>query len=145
LIALAVAGVVVLAAVGIALWILLADDGADTTAAPTSSAPGTTSSSEPRTSTSERTTSSSPRTSATPPQSEPAGELPPATVTPDGLGEDPVMDAYAQDCYAGDMVACDSLYFESEPDSAYEVYGDTCAGRQPPGTDTFCTESFPNG
>ncbi|HEY0126673.1 MAG TPA: hypothetical protein VGB58_06025 [Blastococcus sp.] len=54
------------------------------------------------------------------------------------------MDAYAQDCFDGDMAACDSLFLESEVDSMYEAYGDTCAGRQPPGTGTLCTVTFPS-
>jgi hypothetical protein len=41
------------------------------------------------------------------------------------------------------MVACDDLYAEAEFGSAYETYGDTCAGRQPAGTGAFCTETFP--
>jgi hypothetical protein len=64
-------------------------------------------------------------------------------VPPDGLGDDPVFDQYAKDCYDGLMEACDDLFLESEEDSLYEAYGDTCAGRQPLGTDVFCTVSFP--
>jgi hypothetical protein len=64
-------------------------------------------------------------------------------VTPDGLGDDPTFDALAQQCYDGDMQACDDLFLQSDVDSLYETYGDTCAGRQPPGTDVFCTVSFP--
>ncbi len=58
---------------------------------------------------------------------------------PDGLGTDPALDALAQSCYAGDMEACDELYGSAESDSAYQEYGDTCAGRQPPDTGSFCT------
>jgi hypothetical protein len=64
-------------------------------------------------------------------------------VPPTGLGDDPVMDAYAQDCFNGDMEACDNLFLESDIDSTYEAYGDTCAGRQPLGTGTLCTVTFP--
>jgi hypothetical protein len=100
-IALVVAAVVLLAAGGVALWLLVGrgDDG------PT--------------------------------------DLPPATVTPDGLGVDALLDAYARDCYEGDMEACDDLFAQAESGSLYETYGDTCAGRQPPGTNVFCTVSFP--
>ncbi len=63
---------------------------------------------------------------------------------PTGLGEDPVLDAYAQDCFDGDMAACDSLFLESEVASTYEAYGETCAGRRPPRTDVFCRVSFPS-
>jgi hypothetical protein len=73
------------------------------------------------------------------------GSLPPATVTPDDLGADSVLDSYAADCYEGSMDSCDALYMEAEAGSLYERYGDTCAGRQPPGTNVFCTVSFPSG
>ncbi len=65
---------------------------------------------------------------------------------PTGLGDDPVMNAYAQDCYDGDMEACDNLFLESEVDSPYEVYGGTCAGRQPieNASTVFCTAAFPS-
>jgi hypothetical protein len=36
------------------------------------------------------------------------------------------------------MEACDQLFLESDADSAYERYGDTCAGRQPENSG-FCT------
>jgi hypothetical protein len=112
LIALVVAGVVVLAAVGAGLWLVLHDGGA-----------GTASSSS---------TSESPA-------------IPPATADPEGLGEDPVMDRYARDCYDGDMEACDTLFRESERDSEYETYGGTCAGRQAieDATTVYCTDAFP--
>jgi len=64
-------------------------------------------------------------------------------VQPDGLGDDPTFNQMAQSCYDGDMQACDDLFLQSDVDSAYEAYGDTCAGRQPEGTDVFCTVSFP--
>jgi hypothetical protein len=66
-------------------------------------------------------------------------------VTPDGLGNDPVLNEYAQGCYDGDMQSCDDLYNGSEVDSLYEVYGGTCAGRQPVGNfDTvYCVDAFP--
>ncbi|TFV83294.1 hypothetical protein [Blastococcus sp. CT_GayMR16] len=52
----------------------------------------------------------------------------PATA-PGQLGPDPVLDAYAQGCFDGDMQACDDLYYESPPMSAYEEYAGTCGGR----------------
>lgn len=69
--------------------------------------------------------------------------IPPAAAPPDNLGSDPVFDALAQKCYDGDMQACDDLFANSDSNSLYEAYGDTCAGRQEPGTDTYCTTSFP--
>ena len=116
-IALVVAAVLVLAAVGVAMWLLSGRDSRSSSAGPTSS--------------------------TTQEQPAPGGALPPPTVTPDGLGDDPVLNQYAQDCYDGIMDACDDLYLESEEDSQYAAYGDTCAGRQPLGTDDFCAVSFP--
>src|SRR5690606_16856796 len=61
---------------------------------------------------------------------DPTDPTSPGTPIPPGdLGDDPLLDQYAADCYAGDMEACDDLYWESPIDSAYEEYGDTCAGR----------------
>jgi hypothetical protein len=48
-------------------------------------------------------------------------------VTADNPDLQPLVDA----CYAGDMQACDDLYFESDIDSIEEGYGYTCAGRRP--------------
>ena len=68
-------------------------------------------------------------------------------MTPDGLGDDPVLNQYAQSCYDGDMQACDDLYNESEVDSVYETYGGTCAGRQPTSDSdvVYCVDAFPGG
>ena len=71
-------------------------------------------------------------------------QIPAPTQEPTDLGDDAVLDAMAADCYDGDMAACDDLYSASEDDSAYETYGDTCAGRQAAGTGRYCTESFPD-
>ena len=75
-------------------------------------------------------------------RADPATACPPATQEPDGLGSDPTMDAFADACYAGDMQACDDLYDESPFGSAYEAYGDTCAGRQPAGSGQYCVDAF---
>ncbi|WP_448642595.1 hypothetical protein [Geodermatophilus sp. URMC 63] len=125
-----------LAGLAVGLFFLLrGDDGGTTVADPsTSSSP---SSSRP----------SSPSSSSTPPPpgstSSAPGGVPPATIPPTGLGSDRVLDARAQDCYDGDMAACDDLYFAADVDSAYESYADTCAGRQPEGTGQLCTVTFP--
>lgn len=73
----------------------------------------------------------------------PGGEIPAPTVEPTGLGDDPELDALAQECYDGTMSSCDDLYNASESGSAYEEYADTCAGRQPAGTGRYCVTSFP--
>jgi hypothetical protein len=43
------------------------------------------------------------------------------------------------------MQSCDDLFDQSDAGSDYETYGDTCAGRQPPGTFIYCTDTFPQG
>jgi hypothetical protein len=75
---------------------------------------------------------------------ETSSNIPAATEEPTGLGDDEGFNALAQDCYDGDMQACDDLYNRAEDDSAYRSYGDTCAGRQPAGTRQFCTVAFPD-
>jgi hypothetical protein len=71
------------------------------------------------------------------------GTVPQATVPPTDLGSDPALDALARACFDGEMSACDDLYFASEAGSLYELYADTCAGRQPEGTDRYCADAFP--
>ncbi len=83
-------------------------------------------------------------TSVGPTTSLPAGDIPPPTLEPTGLGTDPILDALAQSCYAGDMAACDDLWRDSEPDSSYRNFGDSCAGRQPPNSGTWCVDAFPS-
>ena len=110
------------------------------TTSATSATTGGTSSASP--STSDRTSSSGSSSSSS---ADGASGIPPATVPPDGLGDDPILDQYAQGCYHGDMDACDTLYNESQADSTYETYGGTCAGRQPVGNSdvVYCTDAFP--
>lgn len=67
---------------------------------------------------------------------------PPATLTPDALGADGQLDDLAASCYGGAMQACDDLYGQAPAGSAYEAYGDSCAGRQPQGSQQFCTNVF---
>ena len=71
-------------------------------------------------------------------------EIPPPAQEPDDLGEDPELDALAQDCYDGDMQSCDDLYEEAPAGSEYRTFGDTCAGRQPALTQRFCVNTFPS-
>lgn len=68
--------------------------------------------------------------------------LPAATTSPTGLGADPTFDRLARECYLGAMHACDELYDVSAPGSRYEAYADTCAGRQPRNTNSYCTAAF---
>jgi hypothetical protein len=58
-------------------------------------------------------------------------------------GSDPELDALYDDCAAGDVEACDDLYFQSPSGSEYEEFGDTCGGRnEPSGT---CQSLYPDG
>ncbi len=50
-------------------------------------------------------------------------------VEPGDLGPDPVLDQYAQDCFAGTLQSCDDLLYQSPPLSEYERYAFTCGGR----------------
>jgi hypothetical protein len=119
LVALIIAAVVVLAAIGVALYLVLGNTDATTRNGSATTAQGSSAS--------------------------PADGLPPATVAPDGLGDDPVLDEYAANCYDGDMRACDTLYDQSDVGSTYEAYGGTCAGRQPirDSDVVYCTDAFP--
>ena len=67
---------------------------------------------------------------------------PAATQQPVGLGDDPVLDRLARDCFDGAMGACDDLYDDSGFGSDYEDYGDTCAGRKPAGDGEYCADVF---
>jgi len=53
----------------------------------------------------------------------------PVAEAPDDLGGDAALDALADACFTGDLSACDDLFLASSPDSGYEAYGSTCAGR----------------
>jgi hypothetical protein len=59
---------------------------------------------------------------------------------PGDLGPDPVLDAYAQGCFTGDLQSCDDLYNTSPPLSDYEEYAATCAGRVKPYIVMSCTQ-----
>jgi hypothetical protein len=66
-------------------------------------------------------------------------------VPPEGLGDDPDLDELAQLCFDGGMESCDLLFGASAEGTPYRSYGDTCAGRQPEGTQLLCTTVFPGG
>ncbi len=44
-------------------------------------------------------------------------------------GSDPVLDGLYDDCAAGDMDACDTLFADSPFDSEYETFGGSCGGQ----------------
>ena len=70
---------------------------------------------------------------------------PPATMETAGLGEDPWLDRLAEACHDGDMAACDDLFAQSDLDSRYDTYCDTCAGRRGGGEWSFCADVFSDG
>jgi hypothetical protein len=123
----------VLAAIGVALFLVLGKHHITTATGPAATA--TRSASPP---TSAPSASSGSSTDST-------GGMPPAGGPPDGLGDDPVLDQYAQSCHDGDMNACDTLYNDSQVGSDYETYGGTCGGRQPISNSdvVYCTDAFP--
>lgn len=47
-------------------------------------------------------------------------------ITPQTYGDDATLDALWDGCGAGDMAACDTLYFDAPVDTDYEDYGSTC-------------------
>lgn len=71
--------------------------------------------------------------------------IPDATSDPEGLGDDRDLDDFAENCHDGDMEACDELYRYSPRNSAYELFGGTCAGRQPnsDARSVYCVDAFP--
>jgi serine/threonine-protein kinase PknK len=70
------------------------------------------------------------------------GDLPEAD-SPDGLGTDLELNRLAEDCFDGDISACDDLYSQSPAASDYEDYGSTCAGRAGPQLGS-CSDLFPD-
>lgn len=60
-----------------------------------------------------------------------AADIPPAD-PPGNLGDDPQLDALADDCFNGRFAACDQLFFDSDEGSSYEAYGDSCGRRNEP-------------
>ncbi len=47
----------------------------------------------------------------------------------ESYGDDPELDALYDDCEAGDLSACDTLYLDSPFGSEYEEFGSTCGGQ----------------
>ncbi|WP_165492219.1 hypothetical protein [Egibacter rhizosphaerae] len=50
------------------------------------------------------------------------------------------MNDFAAACEDGEWTACDQLYLDAPSSSPYQEYGDTCAGRQPPDSGTWCED-----
>ena len=53
-------------------------------------------------------------------------------------GDDEALNALVDDCYGGDMGACDDLFLQAEVGSDYEDYGNTCGGRMPDPRGRYC-------
>ncbi len=68
-------------------------------------------------------------------------DLPDPGPTPDT--DDPELTALIEGCEAGDMQACDDLFFDSEIGSDAEAYGDTCGARVEDAQGELCTVLFP--
>jgi len=49
--------------------------------------------------------------------------------TEGGFGSDPQLDLLYVECEEGNMMACDDLFFEAAPGTAYEDFGATCGAR----------------
>jgi len=143
--ALIVALIVVAALVAVGAIIALAgggdDDDTDTASDTTSGQSDTTSGDSGTTSGDSGTTSGdSGTTSGGPTDPNPDDEFV-APNEPPG-GDDEALNALADDCYGGDMAACDELFSEAPVGSDYESYGDTCAGRMPDPQGRYCEDTI---
>ncbi|CAN5730433.1 hypothetical protein BH24ACT3_BH24ACT3_07650 [soil metagenome] len=58
------------------------------------------------------------------------GDVLPRGEPPIRLGNNRAFDRLADDCFDGDLEACDELYLQTPVGSRYEAYGGSCAGRQ---------------
>jgi hypothetical protein len=82
-------------------------------------------------------------TSSTTPPTTVAPEDVPEPTEPGDLGDDQALDRLARACAEGRFPSCDTLFFDSPPESEYEAYGDTCGGRNEPGD--LCTTIYGRG
>ena len=78
------------------------------------------------------------------PAPERGGEIPPPTEEPDGLGDDAELNALANDCYDGDMQACDDLLYDRS-EARIGLRALRRHVRRPPagGHVVYCTVTFP--
>ena len=60
---------------------------------------------------------------------------------PEDYGDDPYLDGLWDDCAAGDMDGCDTLYYDAPIGSAYEEFGASCGGYVEDPWPGFCTDS----
>jgi len=64
---------------------------------------------------------------------------------PDSYGDDQALDELSDDCLAGDLTACDTLYTTSPLGSGYEAFGSTCGARVMLPFEGTCSVSFVEG
>lgn len=57
---------------------------------------------------------------------------------------EPQLDDLAEECYQGDMQACDDLYLTSPSGSTHQAYGDTCGHRVEESNGFYCTTLLPD-
>ena len=62
-----------------------------------------------------------------------AGSPEPPPLDDPQIDDDPMLETYAEDCYDGDMAACDDLYWSTDIGSDLEEYAISCGGRLPDG------------
>jgi hypothetical protein len=103
--------VVVLAGIGVALFLLLGNDDEDQ---PVGTA---------------GTGTASPSDEPSDPSEDPDADDPFPAGQPPGDFDDPEHDRLAEACHEGDWTACDDLYWGTSVGSAAEEYGGTCGGR----------------
>ena len=65
--------------------------------------------------------------------------------TADAYGDDPFLDDLHDACTAGDMQACDDLYWQSPIGSEYEAFAATCGERSELSLFGDCAEEFGSG
>ena len=63
---------------------------------------------------------------------------------PGDLGDDVLLDRYADECFDGDISSCDDLFRESFLGSGYEKYGSSCGERTKRGQAGACTALYPD-
>jgi hypothetical protein len=70
-----------------------------------------------------------------------SGDLPDGQ-QPGDLGDGDGFDALADQCFEGDMAACDVLFLTTPLESNSEAYGDTCGGREDADEEAGCGADY---
>jgi len=74
---------------------------------------------------------------------QPAPGMPPGEDPSDILGSDDALNDLANQCFQGDMHACDDLYLDTPVGSDLESYAQTCGGRSEDEQNGGCPQRFP--